>query len=179
MKSSWDYLKKPNDILWTALLTVLCILCFPVNPLILLGLLKTDYNQMTYISGWITWTFGMILVLSPIILFPRRGGVEKGKSFVHTTKLVDTGVYRIVRHPQYLGGIFAIFITTPLWYPHWLFVILGVFGIAVVYISCRAEDRYLLEKFGDEYRKYMHKVPGINMVSGIIRLVGKKGRPHE
>jgi len=178
METPRDYLKKPTDILWTVLLTLLCILCFPVNPLILLDLLKTDYNQITYIIGWITWTFGMVLVLSPIILFPRRGGVEKGKSFVHTTKLVDTGIYRIVRHPQYLGGIFAIFITTPLWYPHWLFVILGVFGIAVVYISCRAEDQYLLEKFGDAYHIYMNKVPGINIVSGFIRAI-RKGRQNE
>jgi protein-S-isoprenylcysteine O-methyltransferase Ste14 len=42
-----------------------------------------------------------IFGLVPVIMFPRRGGVEKGKSFVYTTKLVDTGFYAVVRHPQY------------------------------------------------------------------------------
>ncbi|HDR68580.1 MAG TPA: hypothetical protein ENN61_05960, partial [Bacteroidaceae bacterium] len=34
---------------------------------------------------------------------------------------MDTGIYAVVRHPQYTGGIYAIFLTTFLWYPHWLF----------------------------------------------------------
>ncbi len=121
-----------NNIFWSTLLTILGIACFPVNPLVLSGILVTGHNQVAYIVGWVVWVFGMVLVMAPIIMFPRRGGVEKGKSFVHTTRLVDTGIYSVVRHPQYLGGIFAIFITTLLWYPHWLFGILGVIGTAVV-----------------------------------------------
>jgi len=61
---------------------------------------------------------------------------------------VDTGVYAIVRHPQYTGGIYSIFLTTFLWYPHWLFGVLGAAGTAVIYISCREEDRELVRKFG-------------------------------
>lgn len=140
-------LKKVN-ILWIILLTILCILCFPVNPLVLLYLVETEYNQITYILGWLIWTFGMILVMTPIIMFPKQGGVKKGKSFVHTTLLVDTGIYSIVRHPQYLGGIFAIFITTVLWYPHWLFFILGMIGTVVVYMSAKKGDQHLILQFG-------------------------------
>ena len=101
-----------KNIFWIILLTVLCIVCFPINPLVLSGVLVTGHNQVAYIIGWVVWAFGMLLVMSPIIIFPRRGGVEKGKSFVNTTRLVDTGIYSAVRHPQYLGGIFAIFMTT-------------------------------------------------------------------
>ena len=123
---------------------------------------------------WVVWAFGMVLVMTPIIMFPRRGGVEKGKSFVHTTRLVNKGIYGVVRHPQYLGGIFAIFMTTLLWYPHWLFGVLGVVGTAVVYMGCREEEQRLIQQFGDDYIRYMQKVPRMNFLIGIIRLLRRR-----
>lgn len=165
-----------KNIFWITLLTTLGIVCFPVNPLVLSGILVTGHNQVGYIVGWVVWVFGMVLVMAPIIMFPRLGGVEKGKSFVHTTRLVDTGIYSVVRHPQYLGGIFAIFMTTLLWYPHWLFGILGVIGTAIIYMSCREEDKHLIQQFGDDYILYMQKVPRLNLLLGIIRLLRRRKR---
>lgn len=160
-----------KNIFWTSLLSILCIICFPVNPLVLSGLLKTGHNQTAYIVGWMVWAFGMVLIMAPIIIFPRRGGVEKGQSFTNTTCMVDTKIYSVVRHPQYLGGVFAIFITTFLWYPHWLFGVLGVAGTMVVYMGCREEDQRLIQQFGDDYIRYMQKVPGMNLLAGVIRLL--------
>ena len=104
----------------------------------------------------------MVLVMAPIVMFPRRGGVAKRKSFVNTTRLVDSGIYGVVRHPQYLGGILAIFITTLLWYPHWLFGVLGVIGAVILYMSAREEDQRLVQQFGDDYIRYMQRVPRMN-----------------
>ena len=153
------------------MLTILGIVCFPVNPLILSGVIVTGHNQAAYVVGWAVWSFGMVLVMAPIVIFPRRGGVEKGKSFVNTTRLVDTGIYGVVRHPQYLGGIFSIFITTILWYPHWLFGVLGVIGSVVVYMGSREEEQRLIQQFGDDYKRYMQRVPRMNLLAGIIRRV--------
>ena len=97
----------------------------------------------------------------PIILFPHRGGVPKGKSFVHTTRLVDTGIYSVVRHPQYLGGILSIFVATLLLYPHWLFVILGIPGAAILYWSAKEEDKNLVQQFGNDYLAYIKRVPSM------------------
>ena len=159
------------NILWGTLLTILGIVCFPANPLVLTGVIEVQSYLALTIVGWVVWVFGMVLVMAPIIMFPRRGGVSKGKSFVHTTQLVDTGIYAIVRHPQYTGGIYALFLTTFLWYPHWLFGVLGVIGTAVIYLSCREEDKLLVEKFGNDYTEYIRRVPGMNFVAGIIRLL--------
>ena len=160
-----------ENVFWSTLLTILGIICFPVNPLILSGVLVTGHNQVAFAVGWVAWAFGMVLIMAPIIIFPRWGGVEKGKSFVNTTRLVDTGIYGIVRHPQYLGGIFSIFVTTMLWYPHWLFGVLGVIGSVVVYMGSREEDQRLIQQFGDDYIRYMQKVPRMNFLVGVIRLV--------
>ena len=158
-----------KEIVWNVVLTVLCIACFPANPLVLTGLIDTAFYLPLFIIGCVLWAVGMVLVMAPIVMFPRRGGVAKGKSFVHTTRLVDTGIYSVVRHPQYLGGILALFLTTMLWYPHWLFVVLGVPGIAILYASTPMEEQRLIKQFGDEYRDYMTRVPRMNIIQGIIR----------
>ena len=158
-----------SGILSNTVLTVVCIACFPANPLVLTGVVEVESYMPLFIIGWAVWVPGMVLVMAPIVLFPRRGGVDRGKSFVHTTKLVDTGLYAVVRHPQYLGGVLALFLTTLLWYPHWLFAALGVFGCALLYYGAWGEDKKLVAQFGDDYRVYMERVPRMNIALGIIR----------
>ena len=170
MSGRWTTRK---NILWSTLITILGIVCFPANPLVLTGVIETNSYLVLNIIGGIVWAWGMVLVMAPIVMFPRRGGVPKGKSFVDTTKLVDTGIYAIVRHPQYTGGIYAIFMTTILLYPHWLFGILGAIGTAVLYMGCREEDQRLIKKFGNDYVAYIERVPRMNFVLGLWRLIKK------
>ncbi|MBN2075865.1 MAG: isoprenylcysteine carboxylmethyltransferase family protein [Dehalococcoidales bacterium] len=167
-------MKTKKDIFWVSVLSILCIVCFPANPLVLTGVLEVKPYTVTNILAWIVWAFGMILVFAPIVMFPRRGGSPKGLKFVKTTRIVDTGIYAVIRHPQYTGGIYSIFLTTLLIYPHWLFVILGVAGTYLLYLSTRTEDKILIEKFGDEYREYIDKVPAMNFVAGTIRLLRRR-----
>jgi protein-S-isoprenylcysteine O-methyltransferase Ste14 len=159
------------DIIWTTLMTILCIVCFPVNPLVLTGVIDVETYLPLEIIGWVTLVGGLVLVMAPMVMFPRRGGVAKGKSFIGTTRLVDSGFYAIVRHPQYTGGVIAIFLTTLLWYPHWLFGVLGAAGTVVIYLGCREEDKLLIKKFGDDYKGYMQRVPRMNFLLGSIRLL--------
>lgn len=160
-----------KDRIYTILLSILCIVCFPANPLVLTGILDVESYLPLFVIGCFVWAFGMALVMAPIIIFPKRGSVPKGKSFVHTTRLVDTGIYSMIRHPQYTGGIYSIFITTLLWYPHWLFAILGALGILVIYLSTIEEDKRLIKKFGSDYLNYADKVPKMNIFIGIIRVL--------
>ena len=167
-------MKTKTDIFWVSVLTILCIVCFPVNPLVLTGVLEVKGYTVTNILAWVVWAFGMILVFAPIVMFPRDGGSPKGLKFVKTTRIVDTGVYAVIRHPQYTGGIYAIFLTSLLAYPHWLFAILGIAGSYLCYQSTKIEDKLLVEKFGDEYREYMERVPAMNFIEGTIRLLRRK-----
>jgi protein-S-isoprenylcysteine O-methyltransferase Ste14 len=165
-----------KENIFIIVMSLLCIACFPLNPLVLTGVLEPAHNPALNILGWIAWAVGMVLILTPIVMFPRRGGVAKGESFVHTTKLVDTGIYSVIRHPQYIGGILAIFIATPLLYPHWLFVVMGIPGAVISYWSTYLEDTRLIGKFGDDYKAYIERVPRANFIRGIYRRMstGKK-----
>ena len=101
--------------------------------------------------------------------FMRQGkSLEKGK-WLQTTVLVDKGIYSVVRHPMYLSfmmyPVALMFISQ-----HWLSLILGFPFIIYLYFGMRSEEKNNIEKFGDEYRIYMLRVPRMNIVSGIFKL---------
>ncbi len=147
---------------------LLMIICFPLNPLVLLNIVEPHGIDILSYLGVFFWSAGMVLVIYPFIYFKLKGDVSKGKSYVHTKKLVTTGLYSIIRHVQYTGGILSIFFTTPLLYPHWIFTVLGLPGIWLTYLTTRREDKLLIEKFGNEYQKYMDEVPAVNIFAGIL-----------
>ena len=153
---------------------LLMVLCFPLNPLVLLHVIVPYECRLLFWPGAGIWLIGMVLVIYPFIYFKRKGGVRKGSAYVHTTKIVTGGLYGIVRHVQYTGGILSIFIATPLLYPHWIFVLLGVPGIWLTYLGTKREDAFLIGKFGEDYRKYMKQVPGINILAGLYRRLKPK-----
>jgi protein-S-isoprenylcysteine O-methyltransferase Ste14 len=96
--------------------------------------------------------------------------VKKGKSYIHTTKLVDTGIYSIVRHPQYVTFILWA-IAGMLLFQHWIVILLGIPIIPLTYVDVVQADKRLVTKFGKDYKQYMHKVPRVNFLLGIFRLL--------
>jgi protein-S-isoprenylcysteine O-methyltransferase Ste14 len=124
--------------------------------------------------GWIAlWTAGIFGTL-PIITFRRKGGVPKGESFVKTTVLVDTGIYAIARHPQQGVSWLLINLGVMLVAQHWSSVVLGVPSMVLVYLDAMKADQYGIEKFGDAYERYMERVPRVNFVAGLIRLLRRR-----
>jgi hypothetical protein len=79
-----------------------------IAQIVLAFLLHGQGSEALQWAGWIClWTAGLFGVL-PIITLRQKGGVPKGKSYVHTTVLVDSDIYTIVRHPQ--GGVAGLLI---------------------------------------------------------------------
>jgi len=125
-------------------------------------------NLALKIFGTFLWILSAFLGWLPIYTFRKKAGVSKGEAFIKTTKLVTTGVYSIVRHPQYLAGMLLGF-SFVLIAQHWLVLILGVPFITIFYIAALDEDKSCIKKFGDSYKEYMKKVPRVNLIIGIIR----------
>ncbi len=118
--------------------------------------------------GVALWSVGVIFSWVPIIQFKRQGGVAKGESYVKTTVLVDTGIYAIVRHPQFISWpMFSVALM--LIVQSWLVVALGVVSIALYVQDFSKVDAMNIDKFGDAYRDYMERVPAWNPVAGVWR----------
>jgi len=99
--------------------------------------------------------------------------VAKGKSYIHTTVLVDSGIYAVVRHPQYLAGI-LMNLALMLIAQHWLIGIIGVAAMVLNYVDTLRAEQDLIEKFGDDYKRYTQKAPRMNFLLGLIRLLRRK-----
>lgn len=134
----------------------------------------TDNADLTNL-GWGVMMVSAILGWLPILTFRRHGRVAKGDSYMQTTQLVDTGIYAIVRHPQYLAGI-IMSVALMLIAPHWLVIGLGIVAMAIYAYSTLAEERGCLEKFGADYRDYMARVPRLNPVLGLIRALKRRAQ---
>jgi protein-S-isoprenylcysteine O-methyltransferase Ste14 len=125
--------------------------------------------------GWTVLAASGVFGWLPMWEFRRKGKVPKGKSYIHTTVLVDSGIYGIVRHPQYLAGMLlsaALILVTQ----HWLIVAIGVPVMVLGYADMVKADQDLIEKFGDDYRRYMERVPRANVVVGVVRRTLGRGR---
>ena len=122
--------------------------------------------------GWLTLMLSGLFGWLPILTFRRFGRVE-GHGYMRTSMLVDRGVMGIVRHPQYLAGV-LISIALPLITWHWLVVVLGLVAEPIYYLNTYDEEERCIEKFGDEYRDYMNRVPRLNFVLGFWRMIRRK-----
>jgi protein-S-isoprenylcysteine O-methyltransferase Ste14 len=157
-------MKSKKMIIYAAVLTIAA-----VGQIILAFFLyNPEGNELLINIGWGIMLLSAIFGWLPIFTFRKKGGV-KGRGYIHTTILVDSGVYRIVRHPQYLAGI-LMNIALPLISQHWIIVVLGLIAAVINYINTYEEEKGCIEKFGEAYRQYMKAVPRMNFILGILRL---------
>jgi protein-S-isoprenylcysteine O-methyltransferase Ste14 len=123
---------------------------------------------LAYIGVGLYFFSGIVFGMLPVFEFRKKGGVQKGQSYIHTTKLVDTGIYSVVRHPQYVTFIMWA-IAGMLLFQHWIIMLLGIPVFPLTYIDLIKADKDAIEKFGDDYKAYMKKVPRANFLLGIVR----------
>ena len=156
----------------------LCCISAPltVAQIVLMFVLRQPGSEVLRWIGWILWWTGAVFGWLPVLTFLRKGDVPKGKTYVHTTRLVETGIYAIVRHPQMGTAWLLMSLALMLITQHWASVALGVPAMVLVYLDLLKADQRLVEKFGDAYRRYIQDVPRVNVVWGLIRWVWRRAR---
>lgn len=122
------------------------------------------------VVAWVILSAGIVLIALPMSVLRRKGQVRQGKGYLATEKLVDTGIYAVVRHPQYLGWL-LMYPALYLFNPHWQLALWAILGVACLVVVTRQEDRRLVSKFGGRYERYMRSVPRLNILAGVVRLL--------
>ncbi len=116
-----------------------------------------SFNQ---IISWILLVYSSYLVIAGMLLIKQVGkpnSVRDEKNlfgFEKTTELIDTGVFKYVRHPLYSSLIFvtwAIFLKNP---TTSLFVI-ALISTNFLYFTSRFDEKECINYFGDKYKEYM------------------------
>jgi protein-S-isoprenylcysteine O-methyltransferase Ste14 len=141
---------------------------FPLTMYILTWLLGSTFPgclwyPLAAITGEELFTsvfLGFVLPVSNIIILVGILLVVFGwrKIYRAEGKLVTTGIYGHVRHPQYLGFMLFTLGMNILWISISAFLLWPILAI-LYYRLAKKEDKELEERFGEEYRKYERTVP--------------------
>jgi len=124
--------------------------------------------------GWLVGLTGLVFFILGSYELQKMGKSAEGKSFLLTTLVIDSGIYAIVRHPEYLGSMMLVF-GSILISQNWFTLVLGLLLLLWFFVYVLPEeDGHLIEKFGDDYKRYMQKMPRMNLLLGVIRLLRRK-----
>ncbi len=74
-------------------------------------------------------------------------------------KLATTGLYSVVRHPQYTGLFIGLFGEGVVHWPTLFSIMLLPIIILVYVLLAKREEKKVIETFGDEYLRYSQQVP--------------------
>jgi protein-S-isoprenylcysteine O-methyltransferase Ste14 len=102
---------------------------------------------------------GSVVVLTGFII--RVTSILKLKQqFTYTVtrienhELIETGFYKIIRHPGYLGQI-IIFLGTSVCLSNWLSILLMIIPVLLGYLNrINVEERFMAERLGQKYLYY-------------------------
>ena len=121
-----------------------------------------DPFSVRQMFSWIFLIVSAYVVIAGAVLLKRRGrpGRESKQKtlyrFEKTSQLVDTGIFRYIRHPLYSSllfltwGIFLKHVTVTL-------LIVSILSSIFLFITSIIDEKECIAYFGNEYRLYMKR----------------------
>lgn len=102
----------------------------------------------------------LVMLVSMALIIAGVGLLAVGWATIHRERedLVTTGIYRIIRHPQYFGLILIVIAFNIQW-PTILTLLMAPMLIVTYVRQARREDKELGGQFGGAYVRYASRVP--------------------
>jgi protein-S-isoprenylcysteine O-methyltransferase Ste14 len=148
-----------SQFLHVAPLAIALLLLFA--PDILLG---TPGERLLPAMSWSFWLGAVLTAGGLAFTVWARRCIGKNWSAIVTIKegheFVARGPYALVRHPIYTGLLLA-FAGSALARDQWRGVLAVLLGLLAFWSKLRREERFMLEQFGDAYRRYRARVPAL------------------
>ena len=115
-------------------------------------------------APWEFWTAAFITAAGLLFTVWARVYLGRNWSGVVTIKqgheLIDTGPYALVRHPIYTGLLVA-FIGSAMALGEWRGLLAVLIAWAALWRKLRLEERWMTERFGEQYVAYCQRVPAL------------------
>jgi protein-S-isoprenylcysteine O-methyltransferase Ste14 len=143
-----------------------------VLPLLLSGwLLWSDRLYGSLLGArmfpWAPWAFWVAILITAIgLLFTVWARIHLGRNWSGTVtikqdhELIVSGPYAIVRHPIYTGLLVAL-IGTATARGEWRGLLAVLIAGAALWRKLGLEERWMTERFGQQYEAYSRRVPAL------------------
>jgi protein-S-isoprenylcysteine O-methyltransferase Ste14 len=118
--------------------------------------------SLLQIISWILLFYSLYLVIAGVLLLMQKGKAHHSRqdqtlfSFEKTTELVETGVFRYIRHPLYGSLTFltwGIFLKQPTWW----FLLVTLFSSLMFFLTAKRDEKECIAYFGEAYKDYMKR----------------------
>jgi len=119
-------------------------------------------SSIKQIFSWIFLFYSIYPVLAGTLLLMKAGKSAKKRDekalyqFEKTDELIDTGIYKFIRHPLYSSLLFltwGIFLKNTTGF----LLIISVLSSAFLYITALFDEKECVAYFGEKYRDYMKR----------------------
>lgn len=134
----------------------------PIFLISLLGLILSYYNLIpVYKFDSLYWLFiglAIVLILDGVFLWLAAVKLSRIDKRVENNELVTDGVYALVRHPIYSAWLQFSTALILLSQNVYLLIFPFIFWVVLSVAMARTEEKWLLDKFGDDYADYCRTV---------------------
>ncbi len=122
----------------------------------------TEPFSLSQILSWAFLFYALYLAVAGAILLRHIGKADTERkdgtlyAFEKTTQLVETGLYRYIRHPLYAS---LVFLAWGVLFKHTDYVLIIIAAVASVFlfITMKIEEKENIRYFGESYRDYISR----------------------
>jgi protein-S-isoprenylcysteine O-methyltransferase Ste14 len=113
-----------------------------------------DWNAF-FVIGMTLFVIGLIIRIHSLLTLKQYFTYSVAK--VENHKIIETGLYKFIRHPGYLGQL-IIFIGISTSISNWLSILVMMIPITLGYLyRIRVEEGFLLEQLGEDFLNYQER----------------------
>jgi protein-S-isoprenylcysteine O-methyltransferase Ste14 len=108
-----------------------------------------------FLIGSVFVIIGLIIRVASIVKLKQQFTYTVARIENHV--LIETGLYKVIRHPGYLGQL-IIFMGVTICLSNWLSVLFMIIPVLAGYLNrINVEEKFLVEQMGQKYLDYQNR----------------------
>lgn len=118
------------------------------------------YSWNTFFAvGMASFVIGLLIRINALLTLRQYFTYSVAK--VENHKIIETGLYKFIRHPGYLGQL-LIFVGISASMSNWLSILLMMTPVTLGYLyRIKVEEKFMTDQFSEDYKNYQERTKRI------------------